>query len=278
VTVEVPELPDFCWPVDTTCIEDWDALTDPDSPAGEDNPPLYSEAVKARAVSLAGQSMRLLTGFRIGGCPITVRPCRAGCSEATWRTYPVPGFGGSTPWQPVYASGSWLNIGCGHLGGCSCKSTREVRLHGQASAVTEVLIDGVVLDEAAYELRPGGFLARIDGQGWPLCQNLDAPVTEEGTWAVTYTPGLPVDGLGAWAAGILAGQYLAACTSGHCDLPDSVTQVVRQGTTITKVPGAFPDNKTGIRAIDSYLEAVNPNGLQAPPMVWSPDLARPRTT
>jgi hypothetical protein len=275
----VPDLPDFCWPVDLTCVPDWDAWEvppDPDADPPVVGVPLYTEADKARAVALAGQTLRMLTGFRVGGCPITVRPCRAGCSEATWRTYPVGGAG-STPWFPVSLGGRWLNIGCGCGGGrCSCSGVREIRLHGPASGIVSVKIDGATVDPTSYRLDPGGFLVRTDGEGWPLCQNLSAPDTEDGTWSVTYTPGAPVDGLGAYAGGLLAGQYVKACKDGTCDLPDTVTQIVRQGVSMTLGVGAFPEGKTGIRAVDAWIESVNPHNLTAPSIAWSPDLARTR--
>lgn len=274
-----PELPEFCWPVDTSCVPDWDTWQvepDPDADPPVEGVPTYTPEAKARAIALAGQSMRLLTGFRIGGCPITVRPCTAGCAERTNRPV-AAGFGGSTPWFPVSLGGRWLNIGCGHGGGCGCSRIHEVRLYGPAGEVTEVKVDGVVLDPTAYRLDTGARLVRVDGQGWPLCQDMAAPDSEPGTWSVTYTPGLPVDGLGAWAAGLLAGELVKACDGGDCDLPPNVTQIVRNGVSLTLGVGAFPGNKTGIRAVDSWLEAVNPNGLVAPSYAWSPDIARPRT-
>lgn len=274
----LPDLPDFCWPVDTTCIPNWDAWEvepDPEADPPVVGVPYYSDEDKARAISLAGQTMRLLTGFRIGGCPITVRPCKAGCSDPTWRTYP-PGGGGV--WQPVNMGGSWLNIACGcGSGGCACTTVQEVRLYGPASGIELVKIDGATLDPSAYRLDPGGRLVRTDGDVWPACQNMNEADTEAGTFSVTYSPGAAVDGLGAWAAGLLAAEYVEVCSTGKCKLPASVSQIVRNGVTMTLTPGAFPGGKTGLRAVDSYLESVNPNGLKAAPMAWSPDIARPRT-
>lgn len=278
---DLPDLPDFCWPADTTCVSDWDAWEVEPDPESEDpevqaGTPLYSDAQKARAVSLAGQALRMLTAFRVGGCPVTVRPAARRCRDLTWRTYPVSG--GSTPWQPVDLGGRWLNIGCGHAGDCGCGALSEVRLWGPASSVTEVKVDGAVLDPSAYRLDPGGRLVRLDGEAWPLCQNLAAPDTEEGTWAVTYTPGAAVDGLGAYAAGVLAGEFVRACAGGECALPTNVQQIARNGVTMTLGMGVFPDGKTGIREVDLYVERWNPYGHKTPPMVYSPDLARPRRT
>jgi len=275
----MPDLPDFCWPVDVSCIPDWDALTDPDEPASEENPPKYSDDDKARAVALAGQTLRYLTGYRVGGCPVTVRPCRQGCAEQTYRTFPVAGASGGAPWTPVNVGGAWLNIGCGCAAdGCSCSRTSEVRLHGPVGAVEQVKVDGEVLTaDVDYRLDAGGRLVRLGGVGWPLCQDMNLPDTDEGTWSVTYTAGQPVDGLGAWVAGILAGEYVTACQGGECRLPTGVTQIVRDGVTMTLGTGAFPDNRTGIPEVDAWVARWNPTGLRAPAVVWSPDVRGPRT-
>lgn len=268
---ELPELPDFCWPVDTSCCTRWDEwLVEPDPEADPpvEGVPLYSEAVKARAVSLAGSTLRMLTGYRVGGCPVTVRPCRAGCAQQTQQH--------GVPWTPALVSGTWLNIACGCGGACACSSRYNLQLQGPVGAITEVRIDGTVLDPAAYRLDSGGILVRVDGDTWPSCQDLAAPLTEEGTWSVTYVPGALVDGHGAFAAGILACEYLSACTDGSCRLDARVQQVTRQGVTLILDQGLFPGGLTGIREVDTYITRWNPHGLTVPSMVWSPDVNRGR--
>lgn len=279
----MPDLPDFCWPVDVSCVPDWDAWDvepDPEADPPVVGIPKYTDADKDRAIALAGQSLRVLTGYRVGGCPVTVRPCMSGCERRTWRTFPVQGGGGDGPWFPVLASGEWLNIGCGcgGGGGCSCSRVCEVRLQGPVGAVTEVKLDGSVLDPSAYRLDPGGRLVRVDGDCWPLCQNMSAPDTEAGTWSVTYTAGLPVDGLGAWVAGIMAGEYVKVCSGGNCRLPNNITKVVRDGVEMTLGLGSFPGNLTGIQEVDNWVARWNPGGLRAPSVVWSPDVSTPRVT
>lgn len=261
----LPDLPDFCWPVDVSCIQTWDA-----------DPAVWTAAEKARAMSLAVQSLRMLTAYRVGGCPISVRPATRACRTRTWRTYPVGGDLDG-PWQPVNLGGQWLNIGCGHTETCSCLASKQVILTG-ATIVTEVLVDGMTLDPAAYRLDVGGRLVRLDGEGWPLCQDLSKSDSEVGTWSVTYLQGVPVDGLGAYVAGLLTAEFLEACGGGQCSLPDTVSQVVRQGVTLTFAPGLFPGGLTGIRAVDAWTERWNPYRHKTPPGVWSPDLVRHQRT
>lgn len=260
-----------CWPIDHSCCQaTWDKAE------GEDG--AYTDAQKTRADLLAAMTMRMLTGYRVGGCPVTVRPCRAGCGGSTWAAYPVgasgpPGVGV----YPVYSSGTWLNIGCGCAAdGCSCTKVCEVRLSGEVGSVDEVLLDGTVLDPSAYRLDNGNLLTRVDGDCWPLCQDLAAPDTAEGTWSVTYTPGAVVDPLGEFAAGLLACEYVKACAGEDCALPPTVTQIVRQGMTMSLTPGTFSNGLTGIREVDAYILRINPHLLKAPSAVWSPDLNRPR--
>lgn len=279
----LPELPDFCWPVDTSCVPDWDAWEiepDPEADPPVEGVPKYTDEQKERAEALAGQTLRFLTGYRVGGCPVTVRPCREGCSWRTWQTYPVRGVASQgAPWFPVNFAGSWLNIGCGcGGGGCSCSRVSEVRLHGPVGGITEVKVDGEILTaNVDYRLDSGGRLVRLGGVDWPLCQDLNLADTEDGTWSVTYTAGYPVDGLGAWVAGILAGEYVRACTGGECRLPTGVTQIVRDGVSMTIAPGAFPENRTGIAEVDSWVARWNPAGLRGASVVMSPDVNWPRT-
>jgi hypothetical protein len=280
----MPDLPDFCWPVDVSCVPDWDTWAvepDPDADPPVVGVPLYSDADKDRAIALAGQTLRFLTGYRVGGCPTLVRPCRKTCGSRTWRTYDAAWSGGSgaqVPWWPVDMGGTWLNIGCGcGGGGCSCTHVSEVRLYGPVGAVVEVKVDGEVLTpQIDYRVDPGGRLVRL-GAEWPLCQDLNLADTEEGTWSVSYTAGAPVDGLGAWVAGILAGEYVRACSGGECRLPTGVTQIIRDGVNMTIGAGVFPGNLTGIREVDAWVARWNPTGLRSPAVVWSPDRRGPRS-
>jgi hypothetical protein len=253
-----------CWPVDHSCCQaKWDT---------------YPPETQDRADALAVTTLRSLTGYRVGGCPVVVRPCRVGCGETTWRTYPAGVAGAGGGFYPVLASGRWLNIGCGCAAdGCSCATVCEVRLDGDSVAVAQVKVDGLVLDPTAYRIDNGNRLTRIDGECWPLCQNMNAEDDQPGTFSVTYTPGVPVDGLAEFAAGLLACEFAKACTGGDCVLPSGVTQVARSGVTYTIAADAFAGG-TGVREVDAFVRRWNPHRLTGPSLVWSPDVPHGRAT
>jgi hypothetical protein len=98
------------------------------------------------------------------------------------------------------------------------------------------------------------------------------------TFAVSYLRAVPVDALGAYAAGALAAEYAKLCSGQQCRLPLGVTQVIRQGVSYTINPGSFPDGMTGLREVDAWLTVINPNKLKQPTGVWFPDAAEPRVT
>lgn len=265
-------LPDYCWPVDHSCCPTFPADGFPTDDNGA------AEALWATADALAGMTLRMLTGYRVGGCPVKVRPCRSGCLPETWRTYPAPGAGvpgGSM--YPVLSSGTWLNIGCGCAAdGCSCTRVCEVTLDGPVGHIAEVKVDGAVLDPSAYRLDGGNRLVRTDAECWPLCQNIEADDTEPGTFSVTYAPGARVDGLGAYAAGLLACEFAKACSGQPCALPTGVVSVVRAGVTYQLASETWAKGLTGIRAVDAYIRRWNPNNLTQASAVWSPDVHHPR--
>lgn len=241
-----------CWsPLDTSCCAtEWDA---------------YSPEIQQRAEALAVGTLRALTGYRIGGCPVTVRPCRSVCAAA------IDGlmFGWNT--VPINWSGAWFNCMCVEAT-CGCGALCEVELPGPVGSIEQVLVDGVSLDPSAYRVDEGRFLVRTDGTCWPDCQDLAQDTTAVGTFAVTYVQGLAVDTLGQYAAGLLACEYAKACSGAKCRLPGGVTDITRQG--ISMRIEAFPGGLTGIREVDAYVAIVNPNHLTQPSTVWTPERSR----
>lgn len=253
----LPALPDDCWPIDPGCLDA--AFAD------------LTDDVAARSVALATSTLRRLTAYRVGGCPVTVRPCSQGWQGDALRGYQWASRG--EPWYPALYSGVWINCGCEQP--CRCSTGCEVKLPGVVGTVDEVRVGATPLDLAKITVVDGSTI-RWQGGGdcpFPKCQDMSLPMGEPGTFSITYTPGYPVDGLGAWVAGVLAVEFAKACTDGkNCRLPKNVTAVVRQGVSLTLVPGSFPNGVTGIREVDAWIELWNPNRLKRRPSVWSPDL------
>lgn len=225
------------------------------------------EPTLTRAATISSTILFRLSGRQFPGiCERVVRPCGTGCS--TWQAWP----GYRNHWWNAErtAAGGWqqgdswppLRGVCG--GGCHVPS---VTLPGPVAAINEVLVDGDVVDPAAYRVRQYRYLERIDGYSWPCWQDLTADTDAVGTFQVTYPCGrLPgVDGLAA------AGQYAcelakAMCPTavdGECKLPERTRTLVRQGVTIDiETPLDFLDNgRTGLAFVDAWLASVNPANL-----------------
>lgn len=225
------------WPIDPGCLgDDWETL-----PA----------SVRDRSTALAGASLRRLTAYRVGGCPITLRPRRTTfCGDLDYR-----GF-----MYPTNYAGVWTNGPCAPV---------ALALPPPVGRLDEVKVDGVVLDPSEYRLH-GNQLYRVEGE-WPTTQDIRLYDTEPGTWSVTYLRGYQVDEAGAWAAGLLAMEFAKACRGDKkCRLPNNVQSVTRQGVTLELVTGTFPGGMTGIREVDAWVALWNPNHLTQQPQVWSP--------
>lgn len=282
----VSNLPDYCWPVDWGCAQDfYDNLVtmpDPDNPQGPNIPDPAGIAVAERAEALATQTLRMLTAYQVGSCPITVRPCQRRCGGGSYLAAPefAGSWAGAFGWsfRPYVQDGQWLNAcGCA-TDDCSCTVVPEVPLPGPVAAVGSVYVDGVALESWRYRIDNGNMLVRTDGGSWPVCQDMTISDPEAGGFFVTYAQGAIADGLAAWAAGLLAVEYAKSCTGAKCRLPSGVSEVSRQGITMTIASGAFPDGMTGIREVDAFIQFWNPYGVKSVAQVFSPDSRRPRRT
>lgn len=248
---------DLCWPVNTAVIDGWeDVPSTPEIAARQD-----------LAEEMAARTLHMLTAYRLGGCEITVRPCVSGGTE---RTYWDAGSGYML--RPYILNGTWYNLGCGN-GGCGCLRGLVAHLPGPVGSVSEVLVDGAVVPTTSYRVVPEGVL-RIDGQTWPMGQDITKETTEPGTMAVTYLRGIPVDAHGALIAGLMVKEYLGALTGGKCRLPRGVTSVVRAGISFEVASGAFPGGLTGLAEVDQYIRFWNPHHLVTAPTITSPDMPR----
>lgn len=233
-------------------------------------------AVQARAIEYATAILWRLTGMRYGICERTVRPCGSTCAGAS--TY----FDAASamPWTPlINSSGQWTNCaGCECPEQCCC-AVCEVILPGIVQEVSEVKVDGAIVASSAFRVDNHRALVRTDGACWPRCQDLSAPDTESGTFSITYTHGMPVPAGGAHALATYACEIAKACAGGPCKLPARVTNLTRDGVTMTLLdPLDFlDDGLTGLPLVDVWVRAVNPDRLRAPSVVYSPDLRPART-
>lgn len=249
------------WTIDTTCVPGWGTATNEQ---------------RDRSQSLATYVLWAFTGRQFGTCEVTVRPCGSDCNVyGGWMTYPVTADGIGTVWAPFIRDGSWFNCGC--VGPCACEPECSVRLPGPVAGIVEVTVDGVVIDPALYRVDNRWRLVGVNGQCWPKCQNLGLTSPGEGTFEVTYLRGRPLPAAGQVAAGILAGEFLKACRGEACSLPANISSLTRQGVQIEMVDPTAETGAglTGIREVDLWIMAVNPQKLQRRPRVFSGDVHNP---
>lgn len=241
------------WPIDRSCLPI--AETEIDTQQQTD------------AEDLAVSVLWSLSGRQFGVCPVIARPCRQPCNTMTAEYYAGVPYG--APWFPVWDGTNWRNVSCGCGPKCSWVAPNVVHLvsSGQpVQSVVEVVIAGEVLDEANYALE-GDLLYRI-GADWPT-QDMTQPLDQPGTWSVTYMRGNPPPPGTAKLVGLLAREFLMACSGGKCRLPRRVKSVTRQGVSYDMVDPVdiYKDGKTGIPEIDLWLAAVNPKHIMAAPVV-----------
>lgn len=242
------------------------------------------DIVKARSEALAWSTLHRLTGGNIAICPTLVRPCAARCTPGTWYTAPVTGAS-QTPWpsgsgsfQPhITADGTWVNsCGCTSPDLCSCTVVQEVILPGVVGDIVKVSVDGVILDPDAYRVDNGNRLVRQDGESWPVCQDMNLPISDPDAFFVEYYDGTAPDSSLDYAAGLLAAEFYRACTNQACALPSGVVSVVKQGITMEVATGLFTNGYTGIKAVDAVISIYNPYGHKSRPQVLSPDVGGSR--
>lgn len=253
MSAPTPPAAPCAWPLNTSAVPGWDDA-EPEQ--------------QGLAAAIASFVLWALSGRRFGLCTRTVRPCPPARPDVALVRAPTTGgaYSGLT--------GSLWPGPCGHTApGCGCARGRGYTLPGPVNAVTEVVIDGAVLDPGEWRA-DGDTIIRVAAP-WPMAQDLTLEATEPGTWAVTYVRGIPVSDAGQYATGILAGEVLKAIRgNAGCKLPPRAQSVSRQGVDVQLIdPDTFlQGGRTGIPAVDLWLVAVNPRRIASPPQVWSPDL------
>lgn len=206
---------------------------------------------------------------------VIVKNCygsNCGCDDSLFGSWPYPEATwwwatevGLYPSYPYRWEGEWFNTGC-CAGRCNLPS---VPLPGPIVSVSEVLLDGEVLDPSVYDVEGFRRLRRLDGGRWPCWQNLAAdPETDDNTFQVSFTYGRNPGGDGIVAARSMAVQFADyICTGDANCLPDQVQSIDREGVTMDflspeQLLAALGDGGIGNRLVDIWLGSVNPKKLQ----------------
>jgi hypothetical protein len=252
------------WPIDTSCLPaDW-----PDTIA--EFTPAQLSAYEAAQETLAG-----LSPHAFGLCTLVVRPCGFGCAVSDGYRLGDGGW-----FTPLLRNGQVYN-GCGcSTSACGCDVASEIRLDGPVYDIVQVRIDGVTVDPETYRVDDALRLVRLDGETWPMRQNLSASAGRPDTFEVAYRKGVPLPRAGRRALTALMIEFRkAACGDQSCQLPSRVTNIVREGVTYSMLddPSTLLDNgRTGVPLVDQWLAVLNPSGNRTRMKVWSPDVPRNR--
>lgn len=251
----------------------------------------YDAALLLNCLQAASDILYDLSGRQFAGqCTDTVRPCARSLSMDHGR----PITGGYSPGGGWYsgpymgASSTWGFCSCNQTERSGCNSIPEITLGAYpVNAVTQVKIDGAIVDPATYRVDDKRWLVRLPSpptaagqtQGWPCCQRMDLPSTEKGTFEVVLNFGTPPPILGKMACAELACQLSLAfkpSQGGNCQLPQRITQLSRGGETMVILdPQTFlKDGLTGLTIADRFLRSVNPYGIPRRATVLSPDTGR----
>lgn len=229
---------------------------------GDEDHALADEMAEAASRILWNLSGRRWPGV----CSAVVRPCRR---SIAW---------GSVPWWDRTWQPSWGWCSCGSMAptACGCGSVSEITLGGSPIvAVSEVRVDGAALAASAYRVDDYRHLVRLDGQGWPMSQDLTAdPASETDTFQVTFTYGAAPPTAGEMAAKRLACEMYRACANpdGECELPERLRSIVRNGMEVGFIdPMEFlAEGKVDIYSVDVWLESER-YGAKTGTVVASPD-------
>jgi len=214
------------------------------------------------SIAAASELLYEASGRRFAGvCERTVRPCRIDsclCGVQGLSRGHLVGWDGAC----------WGGCDCG------CQPQSRVKLAGYVREVTEVKIDGIVIDPDEYFVQGHRWLVHRDPGRWPSCQVMDRTDDEEGTCSVTYEYGKAPRVAGQLAAAELACEILKACTpDAECALPSGVVRITRQNITLERsffVRNADGVWATGIGSVDFFLNTFNPSGIKRRGTVWSP--------
>ncbi len=216
------------------------------------------------AIAFVSAILFRLSGRQFPGeCERTVWPCLKNCGCC------VDGFTGNDWWwafhnYPAYPVANGAGTGFVNVGRCNETCHLDcVDLPATVNDISEILIDGVVLDPSAYAINAYRRVCRIDGGTWP-CTNTPLADPGVGVWTIEYVYGKPVPIDGRIAASIFACQVALNRCGGESCLPQRLKEITRQGVSMAFAdPLDFLDKgQTGIYEVDMWLHSVNPSKLK----------------
>jgi len=246
--------------------------------------------VAADKAAVASELLYLLSGQQFtGACgPVKIRPFARPVDQDTRAATRFTPAGYNSSWG--YCS-AWGMPTAGAISHYGCSRPPEIELGVYpVTSITQVLIDGIAIPPNEYQIQDRRTLVRMrtaasatptDRWGWPTCQIMDLPDTQPGTFSVTYKYGSPPPQAGVDAAAYLAAQLALAQTTKTANisqLPQRMRSLSREGVSVQIVDAEdfLINGRTGMYIVDLFLVTVNPKAQRVQPVVWSPDIGRPR--
>lgn len=203
-----------------------------------------------------------------------IRPCKQpSCLPGTWSW-------GFLPWGNVWGgAGDAAFPYAPYVPECGCSQMNQFQTdHGPILSVDNITIDGVVFPEFSagvqnWRVDDRRWIVRLDGKTWPQCQFLDLPITQPGTWQVTYSWGRYPPDSGVLACKQLVCEMLKALNpAARCQLPQRAMRVIRQGLSVQFQDIKQDEERTGLYFVDLFIRTYNPQGLRSQPWIWTPDI------
>ena len=167
-----------------------------------------------------------------------------------------------------------------------CSDRYTLRLPGPISNILEIVINGEVLSPNSYQIRAHKEVVRTDGKPWPASNDFSrspymVPTEDDcGTaWVVRYLHGKCPPISAQLAAAELA-RITAKSVCGNNCLPENVRRITAEGidVRILERDSSLYNLRSnfGNVIIDSWLNSVNPAGLQRSGSVHRADRLKKR--
>lgn len=210
--------------------------------------------VMAAAAGAAQGLLWAMTGRRYGLCTVTERYRPACAGECG---LPKPELVGTDVWT--------------NRTGVGAVCCRLPLVNYPVRRIVSVSDSGETLSPGQYRIGRGSSIERI-GTCWRCTDDCTEPPI-----VVTYRYGHDLPSIATLAMGEVAVEYTALFTGKTCKLPSRARTVTRNGVTVDMGDPEVLQrmHRLGLPIADSLIAATNPNGLQAPSRVYSPDLPSP---